>query len=82
MAEHAERVAGGPCAVHDTLRIRHPRDLGGSRDWRRGQRPSLSVTFSCGLVIALAHVLNRTFVAPGYDVVLNLTAFMCAVAVR
>lgn len=40
----------------------------------------LSVTFSCGLVIALAHVLNRRFVAPRYDVALNLTAFACAVA--
>ena len=40
----------------------------------------LSVTFSCGLVIALAHVVNRGFVAPVYDVALNLTAFACAVA--
>ena len=40
----------------------------------------LSVTFSCGLVIAVAHVLNRPFVAPVYDVVANLLAFGCAVA--
>jgi hypothetical protein len=40
----------------------------------------LSVTFACGLVIAAAHVLNKGFVAPEYDVVLNLTAFGCAVA--
>ncbi len=40
----------------------------------------LSVTFACGLVIAVAHVLNRGFVAPVYDVILNLTAFACAVA--
>ena len=40
----------------------------------------LSVTFSCGLVIAVAHVINRRFIAPVYDVVLNLTAFGCAVA--
>jgi hypothetical protein len=40
----------------------------------------LSVTFACGLVIAVAHVINRRFVAPVYDVVLNLTAFGCAVA--
>jgi hypothetical protein len=40
----------------------------------------LSVTFACGLVIAVAHVLNRKFVAPVYDVVANLTAFGCAVA--
>ena len=40
----------------------------------------LSVTFACGLVIAVAHVLNRRFVAPVYDVVANLTAFGCAVA--
>ena len=39
----------------------------------------LSVTFACGVVIAVAHVLNRHFVAPVYDVVLNLTAFGCAV---
>ena len=39
----------------------------------------LSVTFSCGLVIAVAHVLNRRFVAPVYDVVLNLIAFVSAV---
>ena len=40
----------------------------------------LSVTFACGLVIALAHVINQRFVAPAYDVVLNLTAFGCATA--
>ena len=40
----------------------------------------LSVTFSCGLVIAVAHVINRRFIAPVYDVVLNLTAFGAAVA--
>jgi hypothetical protein len=40
----------------------------------------LSVTFACGLVIAVAHVLNTGFVAPAYDVVANLTAFSCAVA--
>ena len=40
----------------------------------------LSVTFSCGLLIAVAHVVNRSFVAPVYDVVANLVAFGCAVA--
>ena len=40
----------------------------------------LSVTFACGLLIAIAHVLNRGFVAPVYDVAANLTAFGCAVA--
>ena len=39
----------------------------------------LSVTFACGLVIAVAHVLNKRFVAPVYDVAANLTAFGCAV---
>ena len=39
----------------------------------------LSVSFCCGLVIAVAHVVNRAFVAPVYDVVLNLTAFGAAV---
>lgn len=40
----------------------------------------LSVTFACGVVIAFAHVLNRRFVAPVYDVLLNLLAFACATA--
>ena len=40
----------------------------------------LSVTFACGLVIAISHVVNRGFIAPVYDVVANLTAFGCAVA--
>jgi len=40
----------------------------------------LSVTFACGVVIAVAHVLNTGFVAPVYDVAANLTAFSCAVA--
>lgn len=40
----------------------------------------LSVTFACGVVIAVSHVINRPFVAPVYDVVANLTAFGCAVA--
>ena len=40
----------------------------------------LSVTFACGLVIAISHVINRRFIAPVYDVVANLTAFGCAVA--
>ena len=39
----------------------------------------LSVTFACGLVIAVAHVVNRRFIAPVYDVLANLTAFGCAV---
>lgn len=40
----------------------------------------LSVTFACGLVIAVAHVINTSFIAPVYDVLANLTAFACAVA--
>jgi hypothetical protein len=40
----------------------------------------LSVTFACGLFIAVAHVMNTRFIAPIYDVVANLTAFGCAVA--
>jgi hypothetical protein len=40
----------------------------------------LSVTFTCGLVIAVAHVINRSFIAPVYDVALNLIAFVSAVA--
>lgn len=39
----------------------------------------LAVTFACGLLIAVAHVLNTSFVAPAYDVALNLTAFASAV---
>jgi len=40
----------------------------------------LSVTFACGVLIAVAHVVNRPFIAPIYDVAANLTAFGCAVA--
>jgi hypothetical protein len=40
----------------------------------------LSVTFACGVLIAAAHVMNKRFVAPVYDVAANLTAFGCAVA--
>lgn len=40
----------------------------------------LSVTFACGVLIAIAHVLNRPFIAPVYDVIANLVAFGCAVA--
>ena len=39
----------------------------------------LSVTFVCGVLIAVAHVVNQRFVAPVYDVAANLTAFGCAV---
>jgi hypothetical protein len=38
------------------------------------------VTFACGVLIAVAHVVNQRFVAPVYDVAANLTAFGCAVA--
>jgi H+/gluconate symporter-like permease len=40
----------------------------------------LSVTFACGVLIAVSHVVNHSFVAPVYDVAANLTAFGCAVA--
>jgi hypothetical protein len=40
----------------------------------------LSITFACGLLIAIAHVVNRKFIAPVYDVVANLTAFASAAA--
>ncbi|MCV7620522.1 hypothetical protein M3A94_009115 [Micrococcus luteus] len=40
----------------------------------------LSVTFACGVAIAGLHVVNRRFIAPMYDVVLNLAAFLAAVA--
>jgi len=40
----------------------------------------LSVTFACGVVIAISHVINRRFVAPVYDVIANMTTFACAVA--
>jgi len=40
----------------------------------------LSVTFACGLLIAAAHVVNRPFIAPVYDVLANLIAFGCATA--
>ena len=40
----------------------------------------LSVTFACGVLIAVAHVVNHRFIAPVYDVVLNLVAFCSSVA--
>jgi hypothetical protein len=40
----------------------------------------LSVTFASGLFIAVAHVVNRRFIAPVYDVIANLLAFGCATA--
>ena len=40
----------------------------------------LSVTFACGVVIAVAHVVNHRFIAPVYDVAANLIAFGSAVA--
>lgn len=40
----------------------------------------LSITFACGLFIAVAHVLNTGFIAPVYDVIFNLTSFGCAAA--
>jgi hypothetical protein len=40
----------------------------------------LSVTFACGLFIAVAHVINQRFIAPLYDVIANLVAFGCATA--
>lgn len=39
----------------------------------------LSVTSACGVIIAGLPVVNRRFVAPIYDVVLNLVAFVSAV---
>jgi hypothetical protein len=39
----------------------------------------LSITFACGVVIAVSHVVNRAFVAPIYDVIANLLAFVCAI---
>jgi hypothetical protein len=40
----------------------------------------LSVTFACGVLIAVAHVVNQRFIAPVYDVAANLAAFGSAVA--
>ena len=62
---------------------RVPRDEGsrfGVRETTSVVSLLLSVTFACGLLIAVSHVLNRRFVAPVYDVLANLTAFGCAVA--
>lgn len=59
-----------------------PRALCRARELRRAVvNVLLSITFACGVVIAVAHVLNTRFVAPAYDVVLNLLSFVCAVAV-
>lgn len=38
----------------------------------------LSLTFGAGVAIAGLHVINRKFIAPIYDVVLNLIAFTSA----
>ncbi|HVW81374.1 MAG TPA: hypothetical protein VHB69_10615 [Mycobacteriales bacterium] len=38
------------------------------------------MTFACGVVIAVSHVINQPFIAPVYDVVANLTSFSSAVA--
>ena len=40
----------------------------------------LSVTFACGVFIAVAHVVNQRFIAPVYDVAANLAAFGSGVA--
>lgn len=40
----------------------------------------LSITFACGLFISGAHLVNRRFLAPVYDVVANLLSFTCASA--
>lgn len=40
----------------------------------------LSITFACGVLIAAAHVINKNFIAPVYDVLANLVAFACATA--
>lgn len=40
----------------------------------------LSITFACGLIIAVAHVINQRFIAPVYDVIANLVAFISATA--
>lgn len=40
----------------------------------------LSITFGCGVFIAIAHVINNKFIAPVYDVIANLVAFLCAIA--
>ena len=40
----------------------------------------LTITFACGLLISVAHVANKKFIPPVYDVVANLVAFASAVA--
>ena len=40
----------------------------------------LALTFGCGVFIALAHVLNKKFIAPVYDVAANFIAFCSATA--
>ncbi len=41
----------------------------------------LTVAFLASATIALSHVVNRAFIAPGYDCVLNLLAFGCQATV-
>jgi hypothetical protein len=67
------------CALARTLRWRPP-IAAGVHQTASVVSFLLSVTFACGLVIAVAHVVNRRFIAPVYDVAANLTAFACAVA--
>jgi hypothetical protein len=94
-ASHPQAIGSRPAlidedvsTIHIALSARRER-----RPGRHHRRPSplgseetgsvvsflLSVTFACGLVIAISHVINQRFVAPAYDVVANLTAFGCAV---
>ena len=55
--------------IRGRYRPRMPtRDLGTSRHTEAMVSALLSVTFACGVVIAVSHVLNRSFVAPVYDV--------------
>lgn len=41
----------------------------------------LTAAFVASCAIAVSHVLNRRFVAPGYDCALNLLAFGCQATV-
>jgi hypothetical protein len=41
----------------------------------------LTVAFLASATIAVSHVVNRSFIAPSYDCVLNLLAFGCQATV-
>ena len=74
-----------PPILERSIKRQAPASPGGRLRWRMCRLQAmvgvlLSVTFACGLFIAVAHVLNQRFIAPVYDVAANLMAFSSATA--